>query len=165
MHARHVLFIAAAALVAVVAASAAPAATGDVARAAGIQLTLPEGWSRVTAASDRKSDPRTLLVIGTRGARPIDSDCQVASYRVPAEGAVVVVLGWKDSIGVSFPALSAMKLRRGTFDCFDGRGAFARVSRNNRDFQVNVLVGDRANSATIDAAIDAARSIALSART
>jgi len=65
---------------------------------------------------------------------------------------------------VSFPALSAMKLRRGTFDCFDGRGAFARVSRNNRDFQVNVLVGDRASSATIDAAIDAARSIALSAR-
>ena len=109
-------------------------------------------------------DPRTMLVIGTDGVRATQSDCQVSSYRVPADGAAVVVIGWKTSIGVSFPPLSAMKLRRGTFDCFAGRGAFARVTRGDRDFQVNVLAGDRASNATIEDALDAARSIALASR-
>ncbi len=159
---RHLLVLAtAAALAAALVASAAPAASGDTARAAGIQLTLPDGWSKVAPASDARSDPRTLLVIGTDGVRAVPTECQVASYRVPADGAVVVVIGWKNSIGVSFPPLSAMKLRRGTFECFDGRGAFARVSRGDRDFQVNVLVGDRASSATADDALDTARSLAL----
>jgi hypothetical protein len=151
--------------VAALVASVAVAATGDVARAWGVQLTLPDGWSKVAAApSDSKTDPRTMLVIGTDGVRPTDSDCQVSSYRVPADGAVVVVIGWRNSIGVSFPPLSAMKLRRGTFDCFAGRGAFARVTRGDRDFQVNVLAGDRASNATIEDALDAARSIALASR-
>lgn len=165
MRRRHLLALAAAAaLAASLVASAAPAAVGDNARAAGIQLTLPDGWSKVTPATDAKSDPRTLLVVGTSGVRPVQNECQVASYRVPADGAVVVVIGWKNSLGVSFPPLSAMKLRRGMFDCFDGRGAFARVSRNDRDFQVNVLVGDRASSATADDALEAARSLALASR-
>jgi hypothetical protein len=88
----------------------------------------------------------------------------VSSYRVPADGAVVVVIGWKNSIGVNFPSLSAMKLRRGTFDCFAGRGAFARVTRGDRDLQVSVLAGDRASSATVEDALAAARSIALASR-
>jgi hypothetical protein len=152
--------IAAAALV----ASAAPAATDDVARAAGIQLTLPDSWAKVAPATETKTDPRTLLVIGTDGVHAIESDCQVASYRVPADGAAVVVIGWRNSIGVSSPPLSAMKLRRGTFECFAGRGAFARVSRGDRDFQVSVLVGDRASYATADAALEAARSLTLASR-
>jgi hypothetical protein len=40
-----------------------------------------------------------------------------------------------------------------------------RVTRRDRDFQVNVLVGDRASDATIDAALDAARSLAVVSRT
>jgi hypothetical protein len=151
-------------LAAALVASAASGATVDSVRAAGIQLTLPDGWSKVVPAAEAKTDPRTLLVVGTGGVRAVQNDCQVASYRVPADGAAVVVIGWKDSIGVSFPPLSAMKLRRGTFECFDGRGAFARVTRGDRDFQVNVLVGDRARGATIDAAFDAARSLALAPR-
>ena len=103
-------------------------------------------------------------MIGTDGVRATQSDCQVSSYRVPADGAAVVVIGWKTSIGVSFPPLSAMKLRRGTFDCFAGRGTFARVTRGDRDFQVNVLAGDRASNATIEDALDAARSLALASR-
>jgi hypothetical protein len=149
---------------AALAASAAVAATGDVARAWGVQLALPDGWSKIAPASDSKTDPRTLLVIGTDGARAIQSDCQVSSYRVPADGAVVVVIGWKNSVGVNFPPLSAMKLRRGTFDCFAGRGAFARVTRGDRDLQVNILAGDRASNATVEDALDAARSIALASR-
>jgi hypothetical protein len=161
----HLLLLAVATVAVVaLAASAAVAATGDVARAWGIQLTLPDGWSKVAPAADSRADPRTLLVIGTDGVRPIQSDCQVSSYRVPADGAVVVVIGWKKSVGVSFPPLSAMKLRRGIFDCFAGRGAFARVTRGDRDFQVNVLAGDRASNATVEDALDAARSIALASR-
>ena len=37
-------------------------------------------------------------------------------------------------------------------------------SRRDRDFQVNVMVGDKADAATVDAALDAARSIAAVSR-
>ncbi len=165
-HARQLLTLAAAILVVGLLASGAAAALGDAARAGGVQLSLPDGWSKVTPAADTRSDPRTLLVIGTDGVKAIASDCQVSSYRVPADGAVVVVIGWKDSVGgTSYLPLSAMKLRRGTFDCFAGRGAVGRVTRRDRDFQVNVLVGDRASDDTIDSALDAARSLGVAPRT
>ncbi len=75
------------------------------------------------------------------------------------------MIGWRDSIGTSgFLPLSGMKLRRGTFECFAGRGAVAQLTRRNRDFQVNVMVGDRAEPETIADALEAARSIALAQR-
>jgi hypothetical protein len=163
-HGRQLLALAAATAFVALVASGALAAVGDVARANGVQLSLPDGWSKVTPATDTRTDPRTLLVIGTDGVRPIASDCQVSSYRVPADGAAVVVIGWHDSIGASYLPLSAMKLRRGTFDCFAGRGAVGRVTRRDRDFQVNVLVGDRASDATVEDALDAARSLGVSPR-
>ena len=163
-HGRHLLTLAAATAVVAFFASGALAAVGDVARGNGVQLDLPDGWSKVTPATDTRTDPRTLLVIGTDGVRPIVSDCQVSSYRVPADGAVVVVIGWRDSVGASYLPLSGMKLRRGTFECFAGRGAVGRITRRDRDFQVNVMVGDRADAATIAAALDAARSFALALR-
>ena len=151
-------------LVAAVVASAS-AAAGDVARSGGVQLTLPDGWSKVVSRDTRVDDPRTLLVIGTDGVKGIDSDCQVSSYRVPSDGAVVVVIGWRDSVGgTGLLPLSAMKLRRGTFDCFAGRGAVGRLTRRDRDFQVNVMVGDRATASTIDAAFDAVKSFGLAPR-
>jgi len=155
-----------AAALAAVSAAVATAATEDVARGqSGAQLTLPAGWSKLTPAGDRTDDPRTLLVIGTDGARAIDSPCLVTSYRVPVDGAVVVVVGWREPVGgTSFLPLSGLELRRGTFKCYTGRGAVARVTRRDRDFQVNVLVGDKADAATIDAALDAARSFALAPR-
>lgn len=143
-------------------ASAALAASSDPARGGGIQLDLPAGWSKVAPARmDKTDDPRAVLVIGTEGVQPIASECLVSSYRVPADGAVVVVVGWREAVGGSsyFP-LGSMKLRRGTFECFPGRGAVGRVTRRDRDFQVNVMVGDRADQATVDAALAAARSIA-----
>jgi len=150
--------------VAAVVASAS-AAAGDVARSGGVQLTLPDGWSKVVSRDARVDDPRTLLVIGTDGVKGIDSDCQVSSYRVPSDGAVIVVIGWRDSVGgTGLLPLSAMKLRRGTFDCFAGRGAVGRLTRRDRDFQVNVMVGDRASAATIDAAFDAVKSFGLAPR-
>ena len=164
--ASHLLAIAVGAVVASIAVASVAAATGDVARSGGVQLDLPSGWSKVLPTrEDRIEDPRTLLVIGTDGVKAIESDCLVSSYRVPADGAVVVVIGWRDSVGASgFLPLSTMKLRRGTFECFPGRGAVGRIMRRDRDFQVNVMVGDRAGVATVDAALDAARSLALAPR-
>jgi hypothetical protein len=76
-----------------------------------------------------------------------------------------VVIGWKDTVGASsFLPLSALKLRRGTFECFDGRGAVARVTRRDRDFQVNVMVGDKADPSTIATALEAARSFGFASR-
>ena len=153
---------AAALLAALLGSSVAVAAAGESARGGGVQLDLPGGWAKVAPArTDRIDDPRTLLVIGSDGVQPIETDCLVSSYRVPSDGAVVVVIGWRDEVGgASFHPLGAMKLQRGTFKCFTGRGAFGRVVRRDRDFQVNVMVGDRADAATVAAALDAARSIA-----
>jgi len=144
------------------AAFASEALSADGARGGGIQLDLPSGWSKVVPARpERVDDPRTVLVIGTRGVEPIETVCQVYSYRVPADGAAVVVIGWREAVGgSSFFPLGAMKLRRGTFECYPGRGAVGRVTRRDRDYQVNVMVGDRADQATVDAALAAARSIA-----
>ena len=124
----------------------------------------PTAGRRSLPRPDTRTDPRTLLVIGTDGVKAITSDCQVSSYRVPADGAAVVVIGWRDSVGASYLPLSAMKLRRGTFECFAGRGAVGRITRRDRDFQVNVLVGDRASDATVATALDAARSLGVSSR-
>ena len=151
----------AAALAVLALAGVGAAAGGDAARGGGIELVLPDGWSRVQPVRQAPTDdPRTVLVIGTDGVRAIDTDCQVSSYHVPADGAVVVVIGWHDPIGASqFLTLSGLKLRRGTFQCFPDRGAVAQVTRRGLDYQVNVMVGDRASAETIDAALDAARSI------
>jgi hypothetical protein len=159
-------------LVALIAAGAAALALASVATGAmvgtargggGVELELPAGWAKVAPARGTTvGDPQTLLVIGTDGVRGVESDCQVSSYRVPANGAVVVVIGWRDAVGNSgFLPLSALKLRRGTFECFAGRGAVAQVTRRNRDFQINVMVGDRASAETVEDALAAARSFAL----
>ncbi len=153
----------AASAVALVLASVATGALVATARGGGVELDLPSGWAKVTPArGPANADPQTLLVIGTDGARAVETECLVSSYRVPANGAVVVVIGWRDAVGTSgFLPLSGMKLRRGTFECFAGRGAVAQVTRRNRDFQINVMVGDRASAQTIEEALSAARSFAL----
>jgi hypothetical protein len=135
------------------------AATAEVIRNGGVSLDVPAGWSKVDRAPSAITDPRTLLVVGTKGARATDSDCQVATYRVPVDGAVVVVIGWRESIGgASALTLSGLRLRRSTFECFAGRGAVAQVTRGGRDFQVNVMVGDKADAGTVADALDVARS-------
>ena len=53
------------------------------------------GWRRVEP-QQAASGSTTLLVVGAVGVRGNPaSDCQVAAYRVPIRGAVVVVVaGW-----------------------------------------------------------------------
>jgi len=132
----------------------------------GVSLRVAPDWVRVPRADDRPvTDPRTLLVVGTHGVRPIDTECQVASYRVPADGAAVVVIGWKGKLGVSYlpgkEALFAKELERGFFECFDGRGIAAQVELRAHTYQLNVMVGDRADRATVAEAMATARSFAL----
>lgn len=148
-------------LVVAVAAPLALAVDTTTVRGLGVQLDVPEGWARIDrAAEPAASDPRTLLVVGTKGVKPIATPCQVASYRVPADGAVVVVIGWSDSY-LDQAKLELTKLRRPTFACFDGRGSVGQVTRKGRDYQVSIMVGDDASPQTIRDAFAVARSFAL----
>jgi hypothetical protein len=154
--------IAAAALALVSIAAAADG--GSSLTANGVAVDAPDGWSRVVAApSARVGDPRTMLVAGTRGVAPRASECQVAAYRIPADGAAVVILGWRgpapDGVPRDRSELAAMRLKRPTFECWDGRGAVARIVLRGRAYQVNVMVGDRASRDTVADALAVARSV------
>ena len=127
---------------------------------------MPGGWSLVRPARGPVTDPATLLVVGTAGVHAKPSRCPIAAYRIPADGAVVVVVGWR-SIGTAggaaaqpgrAPLEGLVTVKRPSFDCFAGRGAAAYVVFGARPYQVNVLVGDRASQDQVDQALGVARS-------
>jgi len=139
---------------------------GGTISANGVQVSAPAGWHRVASAGDGPvTAPRTLLVVGTAGVRPHRTHCQIAAYRVPATGAVVVVVGWKSANGDTGPGREALRklrsLHRPSFECFQGRGAAATLVLRRREYQVNVLVGDRASRSRIAEALAVARSFDL----
>ncbi len=73
---------------------ATASSSGRIISGRGVRLVVPSGWHRVEPAGDGGViDPSTLLVVGTAGARPRSSQCQIAAYRIPSSGAVVVVIG------------------------------------------------------------------------
>jgi len=143
-----------------------------VVSAGGVQLRIPTGWHRVHAASDAPvTDPRTLLVVGTGGVHAQASRCQIGGkYHVPGQAAVVVVVGWISSSAGGGPghqgraALDHLtSVRRPIFECYPGRGAAAQVRLDGRDYQVNVMVGDRASQRRISEALAVARSFNVTA--
>jgi hypothetical protein len=151
---------------ALVAVSAATAADDRPLTAGGVTVLAPGSWTRVVPASaDSVIDPRTALVIGTRGVAARPSECQVAAYKIPADGAAVVVLAWRGVAADGIPRdrheLVAMRLRRPMFECWDGRGAVAQLALKGRAYQVNVMVGDKASRETIADALAIARSFGL----
>lgn len=134
----------------------------------GVRLTVPSGWRVVRPASDAPvTDPRTLLVAGTAGVRPQASQCQIGGkYHIPADGAVVIVIGWLSSSAGGGPVNPGMasldhltRVRKSMFECYAGRGAAAQVHLRGIDYQVNVMVGDRASSSRIADALRVARSL------
>jgi hypothetical protein len=144
--------------------AAASAVSGVVLRSGGVTVKAPTGWELVPVAeSSAVTDPRTVLVAGSEGAAVRKSDCQVAAYRVPADGAVVVVLRWAGKapewLESDREVLTELKLRRAFFECFGGRGAAVQIAIKGRAYQVNVMVGDRASSKSVAAALAAARSL------
>jgi hypothetical protein len=133
----------------------------------GVRFVVPSGWQRIEAApAGPVTDPRTLLVVGTAGVRPKASRCQIAAYRIPAGGAVVVVVGWKSvtSAGGGAPSPGRASLEklvsvhRPSFECFSGRGAVAEVLLSGKPYQVNVMVGDRTSKRRVAEALAVARS-------
>jgi hypothetical protein len=135
----------------------------------GVHLVVPSGWESVKPASDAPvTDPRTLLVVGTHGVQAAASQCQIAAYHVPPTGAVVVVVGWTSAAagGGSLktgrgPLDKLVAVHRPGFECFEGRGAAAQVRLGGTDYQVNVMVGDRASRQQVSAALAVARSFDL----
>jgi hypothetical protein len=152
----------------VLVATASVAATSSrVVAAHGVLLTVPLDWSRAQAASDGPvTDPRTLLVVGTPGVRAKQTQCQIAAYRIPTDGAVVVVVGWRSlkhsGTENTKPGYAPLKklvaVRRPSFECFAGRGAAADVVIHGTPYQVNVMVGDRASKLRVAEALAVGRS-------
>jgi hypothetical protein len=138
----------------------------------GIRLVVPAvGWQRVPPASPGPvTDPRTLLVVGTPGVRPLSSQrspkCQIAAYRIPPTGAAVVIVRWQSVTSAGggpwtpgrAPLGKLRSVHRPSFECFSGRGAVADVLLGGHPYQVNVLVGDGASTESVAAALAVARS-------
>src|SRR5207248_4172027 len=96
---------------------------------------------------------------------PKSSSCQIAAYRVPKDGAVVVILGWSGGAGTKpgrWPLKAMVSVRRHTFECFAGRGAVASLGLGGNAYQVNVMVGDSASSRRVGDALAVGRSFRLS---
>jgi hypothetical protein len=140
--------------------------------ASGVSVRVPPGWQPVDKAGDGPVvDPRTVLVVGSRGVRPRPSACQIAAYRIPPHGAAVIVVRWRtETSGGARPPRSREPLRRialhrSGFECWPGhRGGAAAVALGGHAYQVNVLVGDLASRRKLRDALAVARSFALARR-
>jgi hypothetical protein len=136
----------------------------------GISLALPKAFHVIQPASPGAiTDPQTLLVVGTRGVHPIQSQCQIASYHVPARGAVVVIIGWHsiaDAGGSGGAGISVLqhftRLQRGILECYPGLAGAVQFQAGGLPYQVNVMAGDHAPTARIAQALAVARSLKVS---
>jgi hypothetical protein len=150
-------------------ATAIAASSDRVIAAHGVRVIAPAGWHQVPSAGDGPvTDPKTLLVVGTDGVHPRTSQCQIAAYSLPADGAVVVIVGWKTATSGGghlkpgrAPLAALRSVHRPSFECFTGRGAAAQVALGGRAYQVNVMVGNRATAQRIAGALAVARSFNL----
>ncbi|HEV7564924.1 MAG TPA: hypothetical protein VGO31_03070 [Microbacteriaceae bacterium] len=157
------------AILALALASVACARSGQTVRAHGVAVSTPADRRRVPAAGDGPiTDPRTLLVVGTAGVAPKATQCQIGTYRVPSNGAVVVIVGWKTATSGGgrinpgrWPLKAMTSVRRPSTECFAGRGASASVALGRRAYQVNVMVGDSASTQRVAAALAVGRSFRL----
>jgi hypothetical protein len=149
--------------------SVAVGRSGQTVRAHGVALTVPATWQRVASAGDGPvTDPRTLLVVGTAGVTPKASQCQIAGYRVPTHGAVVVIVGWRTATSGGgqmkpgrWPLKTMNSVRRPSFECFAGRGAAASLVLGGKAYQVNVMVGALTSPEQIVEALAVGRSFRL----
>ena len=133
----------------------------------GVRVRLPQDWKHVQAASPGPvTDPSTLLVVGSPGTQPRASECQIAAYRIPSDGAVVVIVGWKNiklsgaqsQTAGRWPLRHLIRVERPSFECFSGRGASTALVLEGKAYQVNVLVGDGATRERVSEALAVARS-------
>ncbi len=90
------------------------------------------------------------------------------AYSIPAGGVVVVIVGWKTATSGSghhkpgrAPLASLRSVRRSSFECFNGRGAVAQVALGGTTYQINVMVGNRADERVVAQALAVGRSFGL----
>ena len=147
-----------------------PSAAASVLRRAGVEVEAPPSWRLIRPAGEASfTDPKTVLVAGSPGVTAsLTSSCQIAAYRLPADGAVVVIVRWRTvTSGGGRPPTGRASLerlthvRRPSFECFGGRGAEAQLSLRGHAYQVNVMVGDRASPGRVKQALSVARSFDL----
>lgn len=142
----------------------ASAEGGRVVAAGGIRVTVPGTWQQIAPAGTGVTDPQTLLVVGSRGIKPAPTECQIASYSIPAGGASVVIVGWKERVAARVantglrPLAKLTLVRTHTFECYPGRGTAASLVVDGRAYQVNVMVGKHATARQVDSALAVARS-------
>ena len=119
--------------------------SGKIISGRGVRLVVPSGWDRVEtepAGDSGVVDPRTLIVVGTAGVRPRSSQCQIAAYRIPSAGAVVVVVGWKTATSGGGrlkpgrgPLRKLIAVKRRHFECFAGQGASVQLVLGGKAYQ------------------------------
>jgi hypothetical protein len=145
-------------------------AGASVIRRGGVEVGSPGSWRLIVPAGEASfTDPKTVLVVGSPGVTAsLTSSCQIAAYRLPADGAVVGIVGWRTfTSGGGRPPTGRASLKslthvsRPSFECFRGRGAVAQLSLSGHAYQVNVMVGDRASPARVRQALAVARSFNL----
>jgi hypothetical protein len=134
---------------------------------AGVSLRLPAGWAQIKPATgDPVSDPKAVLVVGTHGVRMTSSHCLlVGDYRIPADGAAVIILRWSSSHAGGGPvsagrhALAKLTaVKRPMFECYSGPGAAVQLHAGGADYEVAVLVGRHASAAVTNQALAVGRS-------
>jgi len=153
-------------IVALAAVGVASAAPWRSLEAEGVAVRLPPGWDQVIPGPGTSNgDADTVLVAGTDGVQARKTPCLVASYRIPADGAAVVVIGRSGAPSAAIPRdrseLQELKLQREYLSCFDGRAGVAQIALGGRTYQVNVMVGDRASALVVVQALAVARSFGL----
>lgn len=153
-----------------IAAGTALANADQTISGSGVKVNAPASWQQVHfLGEDRIVDPHTVLVVGTRGVRPsLTSGCQIAAYRVPNDGAVVVVVRWRTETSGGgrptsgrSPLQTLTRVKRPSFECFNGRGTAAQLALHGHAYQVNVMVGNQATPGTVAKALAVARSFDL----
>jgi hypothetical protein len=152
------------------AALGSSSAAASVIRRGGVEVKAPGAWRLIMPAGEASfTDPKTVLVAGSPGVTAsLTSSCQVAAYRLPADGAVVVIVRWRTVTSGGgrpptgrAPLKSLTRVSRPSFECFNGRGAAAQLALRGHAYQVNVMVGDRASIRRIEQALAVARSFNL----
>ena len=143
------------------------AAVGQRIASHGVQVIVPTGWQQIRPGSDAPvTDPRTLLVVGTRGVHTRASACQLTRYQLPPGGAVVVVVGWSSVRAAGggtlragrWPLKQLTSVRSHLMECFPGRAAVTDLRLGSKPYQVNVMVGSRATATVVAEALAVARS-------
>jgi hypothetical protein len=118
----------------------------------GLTLEVPSGWSVGPPDHSAVSDPVVRAVLSSRPVESRRSRCQIASYAVPADAVVLVVVEWRESGArlrtrpQRFDA-RALRLARGAVECHAGRGGGTQFVESGRAFGAYLLLGDRAPDA------------------